>query len=93
MIKNGKSLLVRLCRTMSPFGWLYATQPLTCTHFGQRAVYLSHGTFFPSPAGKGQQGQLRCVAGAGDLQRASGRKQLTDKFVCLPENDGRILSA
>ena len=83
--------------------------PLTCTHFdptiflnfqkkwlfhiGPTSRYTWLIVHLPIPAGKGQHGWSRCVTGARGLRRASGRKQLTDKFVCLPENDGRILPA
>jgi len=79
--------------TFRPYYFSQFLEKSGCFTSGQRADISGSWYIFSSSAGKGQHGRSRRVTGARELRRASGRKQLTDKFVCLPENDGRILPA
>ena len=79
--------------TFRPYYFSQFSEKCSCFTSGQRADISGSWYIFSSSAGKGQHGRSRRVTKARELRRASGRKQLTDKFVCLPENDGRILPA
>ena len=79
--------------TFRPYYFSQFSEKSGCFTSGQRADISGSWYIFSSSAGKGQHGRSRRVTKARELRRASGRKQLTDKFVCLPENDGRILPA
>ena len=79
--------------TFRPYYFSQFSEKCSCFTSGQRVDISGSWYIFSSSAGKGQHGRSRRVTKARELRRASGRKQLTDKFVCLPENDGRILPA
>ena len=79
--------------TFRPYYFSQFLEKSGCFTSGQRADISGSWYIFSSSAGKGQHGRSRRVTKARELRRASGRKQLTDKFVCVPETDGRILPA
>ena len=74
--------------TFRPYYFSQFSEKCSCFTSGQRADISGSWYIFSSSAGKGQHGRSRRVTKARELRRASGRKQLTDKFVCLPDASG-----